>query len=173
MYAKALYSLAKDENLSEQILGELGALGAAFEENAGFVRLLSAPNLSKEERCRILDDSFSGRIQPYVLNFMKLLTEKGYIRQFAGCCEAYRELYNEDNGIMPVRAVTAVPMNSDQKERLCAKLEKLTGRKIELKNVVDPKCIGGVRLDYDGKRVEDTVRQRLDAVHSLLKNTML
>ena len=50
---------------------------------------------------------------------------------------------------------------------------KLTGKKIELMNAVDPKCIGGVRLDYDGKRVDDTVQHRLDAVRSLLKNTML
>ena len=173
VYAEALYGLAKDEGLSEAILKEMKALQVAFSENADFLRLLSTPNLSKEERVRILDDSFEGKVQPYVLNFLKILTEKGYIRHFSDCCDAYRELYNEDNGILPVKAVTAVELNETQREKLTRKLSAMTGKKIELTNIVDADCLGGVRLDYDGKRVDDTVQHRLDAVRGLLKNTML
>lgn len=173
VYAEALYGLAREEGLSEIILKEMQTLQEAFAANADFLRLLSAPNIGKEERVRILDDSFSGRVQPYVLNFLKILTEKGYARRFSDCCDAYRELYNNDNGILPVKAVTTVEMNAAQREKLAAKLERITGKRIELKNVVDPACMGGVRLDYDGKRVDDTVKSRLDAVRGLLKNTML
>ena len=173
VYAQALYDLAKDEGLSAKILSELKVLREVFAQNADFLRLLSTPNLSKEERCSILDSSFRGRIEPYVLNFLKILTEKGYVRQFSDCCDAYRELYNEDNGILPVKAVTAVPLTAEQTKRLCEKLSRSTGKTIELINAVDPECIGGVRLDYDGKRVDDTVQHRMDAVRSLLKNTML
>lgn len=173
VYAEALYGLAKDEGLSEVILEELIVLKDAFSENHDFVRLLSTPNLSKDERCRIVDDSFAGKVQPYILNFIKILTQKGYVRYFGDCCEAYRTLFNEDNGILPVRVVTAIPLTEEQANRLSAKLGKITEKKIELHNVVDEKCLGGVLLDYDGKRVDDTVRHRLDAVHSLLKNTVL
>jgi F0F1-type ATP synthase delta subunit len=38
---------------------------------------------------------------------------------------------------------------------------------------VDAACIGGVRLDYDGKRVDGTVSNRLEKLGSLLKNTVL
>ena len=173
VYAQALYDLARDEGLSVQILEELNVLGEAFSQNPDYLRLLSTPNLPKDERCRILDEGFAGRVQPYVLNFLKILTEKGYVRHFGDCCEAYRQLYNEENGILPVKAVTAVPLTEDQADRLRKKLNGITGKNVELNNVVDPGCIGGVMLDYDGKRVDDTVRHRLDAVRSLLKNTML
>lgn len=173
VYAQALYDLAKEERLSGDILRELKILQAILAENAGYLRLLSSPNLSKGERCGIIDEAFAGKIQPYVLNFMKILTEKGYIRHFSDCCDAYREMYNEDNGILPVKVVTAVPLTAEQADRLSAKLESITGKHIELNNAVDPKCLGGVRLDYDGKRVDDTVQHRIDAVRSLLKNTVL
>ena len=173
VYAQALYDLAREEGLGKKILEELKALNESFAQNPEYLRLLSTPNLSKDERIRILDEGFQGKLQPYVLNFLKILTEKGYIRRFSDCCEAYRELYNEDNGILPVKAVTAVPMTEGQKTRLSEKLHKPTGKTIELNNAVDPECLGGVRLDYDGKRVDDTVQHRLDAVRSLLKNTML
>ena len=173
VYAQALYDLAKEEGLGKKILEEMKVLGEAFDQNPDYLRLLSTPNLSKDERISILDESFRGRVEPYVLNFLKILTEKGYVRRFSDCCDAYRELYNEDNGILPVKAVTAVPMTEAQKAKLTEKLVKITGKTIELNNVIDEKCLGGVRLDYDGKRVDDTVQHRLDAVRSLLKNTML
>lgn len=173
VYGQALYSLACDEDLSGQILNELFALQQSFSQEPDFLRLLSAPNLSKQERCQILDDSFRGKVQPYVLNFLKILTEKGYVRHFSDCCSAYRESYNADNGILPVKAVTAVALTQAQRERLSGKLAGITGKTIELENQVDPAVLGGVRLDYDGKRVDDTVSHRLDAVRSMLKNTVL
>lgn len=173
VYGQALYSLACDEDLSGQILNELFALQQSFSQEPDFLRLLSAPNLSKQERCQILDDSFRGKVQPYVLNFLKILTEKGYVRHFSDCCSAYRESYNADNGILPVKAVTAVALTQAQRKRLSGKLAGITGKTIELENQVDPAVLGGVRLDYDGKRVDDTVSHRLDAVRSMLKNTVL
>ncbi len=172
-YAQALYALAKDENLSKQILDELDVLKQAFDREPEFVRLLSAANLPKAERCAILDESFRGKVHIYVLNFMKILTEKGYIRQFSDCCKAYRQQYNTDNGILTVQAVTAVALTEEQSARLTEKLAKQTGKTVELVNRVDPEVMGGVRLDYDGKRVDGTVKNRLDAIGNMLKNTVL
>ena len=173
VYGEALYSLAREEGLSDAVLQELKTLRDAFTQEPDFVRLLSAPNLSKEERCDILDRSFRGKVQPYVLNFLKILTEKGYARYFCDCCDAYRELYNADHGILTVKAVTAVALTDQQAAKLSDKLASITGKTIELQNRVDPGCLGGVRLDYDGKRVEDTVANRLASIGALLKNTVL
>lgn len=172
-YAQALYALAKDENLDKQLLEELDVLRQAFDREPGFLRLLAAPNLPKAERCGILDDSFRDKVHLYVLNFLKILTERGYIRQFGDCCKAYREQYNEDHGILPVQAVTAVALTKEQSARLTEKLTKLTGKTVELSSRIDPAVLGGVRLDYDGKRVDGTVKNRLDSVRDLLKNTVL
>ncbi len=173
VYAQALYDLAKDEECGEPVLKELTALSESFAQEPDFVRLLSAPNLTKEERCQVLDDIFRGKVNPYVLNFLKILTQKGYMRHFADCCKEYRAAYNRDHGILEVCAVTAVPLRNDQSDRLSQKLAKVTGKTVDLHNRVDPACIGGIRLDYDGKRVDDTVSHRLASVAALLKNTVL
>lgn len=173
VYGQALYDLAKGERCSEPVLKELSALSESFAQEQDFVRLLSAPNLTKEERCQILDDSFRGKVNPYVLNFLKILTEKGYMRHFSDCCKEYRAAFNRDHGILEVCAVTAVALNADQTERLTQKLAKVTGKTIDLYNRVDPACLGGIRLDYDGKRVDDTVSHRLQSIGALLKNTVL
>lgn len=172
-YAQGLYTLAKEEGLTEEILEELKVLSQSFAQTPEFLRLLAAPNVSKAERTGILDESFRGKVQPYVLNFLKLLTEKGYIRHFSHCCDAYREQYNADHGILVVKAVSAVALSDAQKAQLTRKLQIMTGKTVELSCRVDPAVLGGIRLDYDGKQVDGTVKSRLDTVGSLLKNTVL
>ena len=173
IYGEALYTLALDESLSGRILEEISVLDQSFRAEPDFIRLLCTPNLSVQERCNILDDSFRGNVHPYVLNFLKILTEKGYMRHFSDCCKAYEESYNRDNGILPVTAVTAVSLNAAQAQKLTDKLSRITGKQVKLLNRVDPEILGGVRLDYDGKQLDDTVSHRLDAIRSLLKNTVL
>lgn len=173
VYAEALYALAKDEALGTIIYEEIKTLDRAFEAEKDFLRLLSTPNLSIEERLSIIDRSFRGKVHAYTLNFLKILTEKGYIFKFHECAGAYRDLYNEDNGILPVKVVTAEPLDEKQALRLKVRLSTITGKDVELIGQVDPACLGGIRLDYDGKRVEDTVAGRLEAVRKTLKNTVL
>lgn len=173
VYAQALYSLAKEESRSQEVLEQLKVLKGSFSLEPDFIRLLSSPKVSKEERCRIVDESFRGKVHPYVLNFMKLLTEKGYMRHFEDCCKAYQALYNQDNGILVVQAVTAVALNESQSERLSGTLARITGKTIELENRIDPDCLGGIRVEYDGKCVDDTVAHRLEEMGRMLKNTVL
>lgn len=173
VYGESLYELAKDENLTAELAAQLKVLKDCFRQEADFVKLLSTPSLTKAERCQILDDSFRGTVHPYVLNFLKILTEKGYMRYFSDCCDSFAALYNQDNGILPVTAVTAVALSGAQAEKLTEKLAKITGKHIELSNRIDPSCLGGVRLDYDGQRLDDTVSHRMDTIRDMLKNTVL
>lgn len=174
VYGQAIYDLAISEGLGKTILDQLNVLEHSITvEEPGFLKLLSTPTLSKQERCQILDQSFRGKVHPYVLNFLKILTEKGYIRHFSHCVQAYRESWYRDNDILLVEAVTAVPLTMEQLKKLTRKMISLTGKTIELRNRLDPTVIGGIRLDYDGKRLDDTVSHRLEAVRTMLKNTVL
>ena len=173
VYGTALYTLALEEGLTGTLLAELKVLQESFRETPDFIRLLSSPNLSKQERCQILDDSFRGKVHAYVLNFLKILTEKGYIKYFHDCFKTFEDLYNRDNGILPVTAITAVAMSDEQVQKLTAKLSRITEKQVSLQNKVDPSVLGGVRLDYDGKRLDDTVSHRMDAITKALKGIVL
>ena len=173
VYGEALYSLAREESLEKLIKEQLAVLEESFRQEPGFLKLLRSPNLSKQERCRILDDSFRGSVEPYILNFLKILTEKNYVRYFFDCCEAYTLRFHQDNGILSVTAVTAVALTPAQTEKLTEKLSRITGKKSELQNRIDSSCLGGVRLDYDGQRLDDTIAHRLNAIRDLLKTDVL
>ena len=173
VYGEALYDLARAEGLEAEILQQMEALEEGFRAEPDYLRLLAAPNLSKEERCGIVDDSFRDKVHPYILNFLKILCEKGYSRHFSDCFVSYREHYYLDHNILPVSAVTAVPLSEEQNRKLTEKLVAITGKTVLLTNRIEPGILGGIRLDYNGKRVDGTVSHRLEAVRSMLKNTVL
>jgi len=154
MYGGSLYDLAAEEGLDERILGELDGVTALLNGDAEYLHLLSIPSIPKKERCALLDEAFRGQVHLYVLNFMKLLCEKGALRELPGCARAYRLRYNEAHGILEATAVSAVPLTAEQTGRLHEKLEKVTGRHIDLKTKVEPAVLGGIRLDIEGTELE-------------------
>lgn len=172
-YGRALYDLAKDEQLTDEILSQMQALSEAFAQTPDYIKLLATFSISKQERCEILQKDFGGKIQPYLLNFMKLLTERGLIRAFDGCYREFRSQYNADNGIVEATAITAVALSDDLKQKLTAKLEAITDKKIYLFNRIDATVLGGIRLEMDGMQFDGTVRHRLDDIRTILKNTVL
>lgn len=168
-YGAALYSVAKGAEIADAVYQELCGLDKCFASEPRFLKLLSSVNIPKAERLSIVSDCLSGRVHPYVLSFMKLLTERASAAHFSECFAEYREQYFFDNGITPVTAVTAVPLSALQLERLREKLAKLVGGRVILTNSIDPTCLGGVKLSYRSKQIDGTVKKRLDEIGGLLK----
>ena len=166
MYGGSLYDLAAEEGLEARILGELDEAVALFKANPDYLHLLSTPSIPKRERCGLLDEALRDQVHLYVLNFLKILCEKGTLRELSGCARAYRIRYNQAHGILEATATTAVAMTEQQAKSLHEKLEKVTGRHIDLKTKVEPAVLGGIRLDIEGTELDGTVRSRLAGLRS-------
>ena len=161
MYGGSLYDLAAEEGLETRILGELDEVQQLLKQNPDYLRLLSTPSIPKKERCGLLDEALRDRVHLYVLNFLKILCEKGTLRELSGCARAYRIRYNQAHGILEATAISAVPLTEQQRTALHTKLESLTGKTIDLKTKVDAKVLGGIRLDIEGTELDGTVQNRL------------
>ncbi len=161
MYGGSLYDLAAEEHIEADVLQQLADVSALLVENPEYQHLLCLPNIPKKERCGLLDEAFGGKIQPYLLNFMKILCENGTFAQLHGCAEEYRNRYNEANGIVAATVTSALALSAAECQALCQALEAKTGKKIELTAVVDPACLGGLRVDLAGTELDGTVKGRL------------
>ena len=173
IYGGSLYELAKEEGLTERIYAELSAVIGIFDETPDYWRFLQTLSISKQERCAALDEALSGKVHPYLLNFMKMLCENGEIRQLKGCAIEYRRRYNEDHGIVEVTATTAVELTAELRQKLTQKLQTVLGKTVELTCKVDPGCVGGVLLSLPGQQLDGTVRHRLEDLSRLLKTAAL
>lgn len=170
-YGDALYELSRDEGLSEQILSDLQGTLSVFKETPEYRKLLSEPSLPRAERCALISEAFRGQVHLYTLNFLRILTERSLIGAFRDCVLRFRERYNEDNGIAEASVVSAVPLTENQKARLLAKLTEITGKRISLREETDPALLGGIRLTMENREFDGTVRGRIDALSTALRET--
>ncbi len=173
VYGGSLYELALEEGLTAEILEELTFVTALFDENPDYWRFLSTLSIPKDQRKAALDEAFRGKIQPYLLNFMKILCENGTMGRLKGCAKEYRRRYNSDNNIVEVTAMTAVAMDQALTDKLQKKLEAVLGKTVELTCKVDPACVGGVLLELPGRQLDGTVKQRLESIGKVLQNTAM
>ena len=105
-YGKGLYALTEEEHISEDVLAQLRVLKGLFRDQPDFIRLLCNMSLAKEERTAILDGALRGQVHPYVLNFLKILCERGALHEFEGCVSAFTALYNQAHGIVEASVTT-------------------------------------------------------------------
>ena len=173
MYGGSLYDLAAEEGLEPRILRELDEVTGLLKANPDYLRLLSTPSIPKKERCGLLDEALRGQVHLYVLNFLKILCEKGTLRELPGCARAYRIRYNEAHGILEATATSAIPLTVQQTEALHDKLETLTGKTVDLQTKVDAKVLGGIRLDIEGTELDGTVQNRLAALRRNIASVTL
>ena len=166
-YGDALYSLAAEENCLDQVLEGLSLAVRAFQQEPGYLTLVQNPALPKEERLGLLDKAFEG-VHVYVLRLLKLLCERSSLSLAPGALEQYKTLLYQERGILPVEAISAVPLTEEQQQALRDKLAAMTGKTILLENKLDPSILGGVKLRYEGKELDGTAAGRLSALRRAL-----
>ena len=167
-YGEGLYALCAEEHIERDALREVQVLKESFRENGDFIRLLGNLTLPKEQRVAIVDDTLKGSVHEYVLNFLKILVERGAIHEFAECADAYRACYNREHGVVEAEVTTAQPRNEQQREQLIQKLQSMSGKEVVIREKVDASVLGGVLLQMDGKRYDNTVAHRLQAIRQAM-----
>ena len=173
LYGQSLYDLAAEENLTDDILGEMEAVKGIFAENPDYVALLSEPSVPRNERLKLVDESLGESLKPYHLNFIKILIEKGLVREYSACYRRFRKAYNEQHGIAEALVTTAVALDGAQLKLLEEKLEKISGKKVLLKQKTDPDLLGGVRVDLEGQLFDGSVKGRLSELRKKVDETVI
>ena len=132
-YGKGLYDLTEEEHVSEDVLAQLRVLKGLFRDQPDF-----SPPALQHVACKgrahrpFWTARCAAKVHPYVLNFLKILCERGALHEFEGCVSAFTALYNQAHGIVEASVTTGVPLEAEQRTRLIDKLSAMTGKRIVL-----------------------------------------
>ena len=171
-YGNGLYELARDERLLDQIHDELTQIGELMAQQPEFVRLLCSRAIERSKRLEVVDTTFRDRAHIYIVNFMKLLVQKERFDCFADCVKWFHQRFNDEFGIVEANVTTAIALSDNDKEALRQRLGKISGRKVRLLCRVDPSVIGGVRVEMDGRRYDNTIQDRLGRLRRSLTGSL-
>ncbi|MDO4632824.1 MAG: ATP synthase F1 subunit delta [Eubacteriales bacterium] len=164
LYGDSLYELAVEEQLEETMIEQLKEVRQLFRENPDYLSLLSEPSIPKKDRTEMIEAAFGTQAQRYLVNFLKILCERGILREFSGCVEEFTRRYYADHNIAEAVVTGAVRLTDDQMNRLQARLEQISGKKISLVQKIDPSVLGGLRVELEGKLMDGTISGRLSGV---------
>ena len=134
-YGKALFELAKEENGIEGVSRDVNAVISIVKKNPDYLVILNSPTLSKEEKRELIDEAF-GTLNENLCNLLKLMCDKRMAHLYAAALQGFLDEYDAYMGILRVDAVTVRPLTQEQSERLTAKLEARTGKKVIINNII-------------------------------------
>ena len=169
-YAEALFEVTEETGVTDTVLTELCEITSIFESNPDYLSLLDSSTVQTGEKISMIEKAF-GSANGYLLNFLKILIENKCLSELSGIKDCFSAIYDEKHGILRANAVSAVPLTTEQTDKIKSSLEKRTGKSVVLTNTVDPSIIGGIRLDYGTEQIDKSVSSSLKAIGTLISDT--
>ena len=166
----SLFEVAKENNSLKEVSYELNEVAKVINENSDFVTLMNNPNLEKIKKINLIDASFAG-VNKNVVNVVKILAGNLQISLINFVLEQYTELFNKYSRNVVVKAESASPLTEEQLENLKEKIKnELQLENVEINNFVDASLLGGLKLTYNNKVVDATIKAKLNAIKSKISS---
>jgi F-type H+-transporting ATPase subunit delta len=165
-YAKAVFELAEQDGQVEEWGRRLAAVSRLMADPE-VASVLTNPTIATELRMALISDA------PHVLdreatNLAKLLIESNRVREVAAIEEEFERLTDEAAGRVRATVTTAVELTAGDRDRVEEELSKRLGKEIRMLTVVDPRILGGLKLQYGDRLVDASVSTRLQQLRRRL-----
>lgn len=162
-YASALFSLCKDKATRKAYADVLKSLSDLFKQEKDVATFLSSPEFSEEEKMTVLQKSLQNADElVHLMPFLRTVISHHRISSFPAIVDAYVSLVNEELGILEGYVYSSSKLTPAQLEALQNGFYKKLGKKVVLKNILDPTLLGGIRVALNGKVYDSSVKGRLE-----------
>jgi len=168
-YAIGLFLAAEKHEVLDRVLEEQKEMLSLFNSQPEFKSFLEMPHISSKEKRELVEKALSRRFHPVLYHFLLLLLRKHRLGYLIPIVNEYEKQLKQHKGIIQVTATTATPLEKTTAEKLASKLEKKTGKKVEMLLKVEPEIIGGISIVLGNQIIDDSIRHHL----AQLKDVML
>ena len=165
-YAKAVFELAQKEDQVEQWQRRLTSVRELFAD-PGVAAVLTNPTIATDQRESLV------RGMPHVLdeqgtNLARLLIESGRVEEAAAIDEEFQGLTDEAAGRVRATVTTAIELEAQDRDRVSRELSRRLDKDVRISVVVDPRIIGGMKLQYGDRIVDASVATKLEQLRRRL-----
>ena len=169
-YANALFQVVKAEGELDRVEDELYRFGKLLDSNHQLKQVLSDQSVDTEQRKKVLHELLDGKVSPHTMGLIGFVVEQGRARQLPQILSELSDLSAEARDAVVAEVRSAIALDEQQKTSLAHALSKATGKKVELKVLVDPEVLGGVVAKVGDTVIDGTVRRRLEQLKEQVRN---
>jgi F-type H+-transporting ATPase subunit delta len=161
VYARALFEVAKERDILDEIHDDLGAFTEALEENRELAVFFFSPYFSSEEKKDGLERAVTGA-DPIFMNFLETLLERHRMPVIFRMRARFEQLWDEENKLLPVEITSSVELDKEIVAQIGDRIGEQTGQKVELSSKVDPDILGGLVVRVGNFVLDASIRNRLN-----------
>jgi F-type H+-transporting ATPase subunit delta len=165
-YAKAVFELAQQEGRIEHWEHSLSRLRELLSDPK-VAAVVNNPTIAASERMRLVSES-PHLVDPETTNLAKLLIESNRVREIGGIVDEYERLADEAAGRVRATVTTAIELGTRDRDRIAGELSKRLNKEVKLQVAVDPRILGGLKLQYGDHVVDGTVATKLQQLRRRL-----
>ena len=151
-YARALYEEAQRQSITDAVDRDVELISESLENARELRTFFQSPIIARDRKEAVVRELFGQRVSESTLRFLVMLIQKKRETFFPQIVAAYRDMRDEQLGVVRAYARVASPLSVSDHQDLVAALERLTGKTVRLEIEENRDLIGGLVI-----RVGDTV----------------
>jgi F-type H+-transporting ATPase subunit delta len=161
-YAEALAKVARAEGQLSEVEDELFRFGRILAGNDELRMALTDPQLPAERRQAVVEELLEGKALPLTRAMISFAVGAGRAADLPKIADTFVALAARERELEVAEVRTAVPLDEAAQRRLADALNQATGKRVELKVIVDPTVLGGVVARIGDVVIDGTVRTRIE-----------
>lgn len=170
VWSRALFEVAKEHDLLDQVREQLGAFVDALNENRELAVFFFSPYFSTEEKKEGLERAVTGA-EAVFMNFLEALIERHRMPAIFRIRAQYQDLWEDERHLLPVQITSAVALDESTVGSIGERIGEQTQRTVELSSHVDPDILGGVVLRVGNVILDASIRNRLEQLRKQVAST--
>ncbi len=168
-YAQAVFRLAREGQTLTAWSNRLQRL-AAIAQDAEMTKVVGNPKFSAGQVADLFVSLTGEAGNQELVSFVGILAENERVDVLTQIQEIYEQLKSADEGVKDATVTSAYPLDDAQLKNLMSQLESHFGSKLQPHVEVDAALIGGIKVTVGDQILDASVRGKLDAMATALKN---
>ena len=169
-YASALFDLASEAGTVTAVESDLDKLGEALGESGELRALIRNPEVSRDQLGKVMSGIGAHLgLADLTKNFLGVLAANRRVADLPATIRAFHAIAAAQRGEVSAEVASAHALTDEQLAALEQKLRAREGRTVKLKTRVDPDLLGGLVVTVGSKRIDGSIRTRLNSLAQAMK----
>lgn len=143
------------------IQDEVFLFGRVLDASAQLQMALTDPSTPAAAKSKVVTDLLTGKVDPLTLTVLAYFAANLRGRRVDAVIDELSQLAAAEGDQVVAEVRSVVELTADQRTRLAAVLERMTGKSIRLNTAIDPSIVGGVSVQIGEDIIDGTFTTRL------------
>jgi F-type H+-transporting ATPase subunit delta len=168
-YAKALFSLAEDNKKIDNVVADVSSILELNKSSREFNSVVENPILPKAQVVELIDNiNKKAKFNEITVNFLKLIFSERRNQILLRTIDKFQGLVREKENLIIAEVFSSKKVDKKTEDKISKNLKSNIGKDIEVRNIIDEKIIGGLKIKVGSILFDDSLKSKLDKLQKEL-----